>query len=47
MNDKDYMSIILFIENSMIKNYARALTEANNKDLHEDYLDMFKDISDL
>ena len=47
MNDKDYMTTMLTIEKSMVKDYATALTEASNKDLYNDYLDMFNGISNL
>lgn len=47
MNDKDYITTILTLEKSMVKNYAVALTEASNNELYNDYLDMFNDVSEL
>lgn len=47
MNDKDYLSAMLEIEKSIVKNYAVCLTEASNEDLYSDYRDMFDDASDM
>ncbi len=47
MNDKDYITSMLEVEKSIVKDYAVALTEASNKDLYEDFHDMFDDVSDL
>ena len=47
MNDKDYLSTILEIQKSMVKNLSVALTEASNNELYNDYYDMFDEISNL
>ena len=47
MNDKDYITAMLSIEKSMLKNYAVSLTEASNDDLYNDYYDMFDDVANM
>ncbi len=47
MNDKDYLVTMLEIEKNMVKNLATSLTEASNKDLYNDYFDMFTEIIDI
>ena len=47
MNDKDYITAMLLIEKSMLKNYAVSLTEASNDDLYNDYYDMFDDVANM
>ena len=41
MNDKDYITAMLSIEKSMLKNYAVSLTEASNDDLYNDYIKIY------
>ena len=47
MNDKDYLSTILEIQKSMVKNLSVALTEASNNELYNDYYYMFDEITNL
>ena len=47
MNDKDYLTTMLRIEKSMVKDFSVALTEASNNDLYNDYYDMFKEITEI
>lgn len=47
MNDKDYITTMLSIEKAMVKDLAVVLTEASNKDLYNDYYDMFDEISNM
>ena len=41
MNDKDYITAMLEIEKSAVKNLSVSLTEASNNDLYNDFYDMF------
>lgn len=47
MNDKDYITTMLSVEKAIVKNYAVALTEASNNNLHEDFNDMFSDANSM
>jgi len=47
MNDKDYITTMLLIENQMVRDLSIALTEASNTDLYNDYYDMFYEISSM
>ena len=41
LNEKDYITLMLDIEKKMVKDFAVAMEEASNKELFNDYYDMF------
>lgn len=47
MNDKDYITAMLEIEKSAVKNLSVSLTEASNNDLYNDFYDMFDAVSNM
>lgn len=41
LNEKDYITLMLDIEKKMAKDFVVAMEEASNKELFNDYYDMF------